>query len=291
MKLLIKRFTLATVSLFVVTTHLSAQAIVEHFDYTAGQSLTGQNGGTGFSGAWTSAVGTRVNGTIVTGLSFGGLETAGNAVQITISNPTATDAAWEDAKNNVARTLTTLPVVPHYSSFLFNVTARGGNNNLIGVGSGQFGLSEGVLVTGGYGNAAPQGGIRRDFNNNSIGSDLSLATTYFAISKITATGTEAWILTLANYNSWVSAGSLESLLTANSTSSGVRNDPDALFPGPLRIGGYLEVAGISTITFDEIRYGSSLALVTPVPEPSTYALLGLGLVALVFLRYRQKTLP
>jgi hypothetical protein len=38
---------------------------------------------------------------------------------------------------------------------------------------------------------------------------------------------------------------------------------------------------------DEVRFGTTWASVTPVPEPSTYALLALGLGALFFLRRRR----
>lgn len=43
-------------------------------------------------------------------------------------------------------------------------------------------------------------------------------------------------------------------------------------------------AGGTTMSLDEIRVGESWADVSPIPEPSTYALLGLGLAALIFLR-------
>lgn len=40
--------------------------------------------------------------------------------------------------------------------------------------------------------------------------------------------------------------------------------------------------------FDEIRLGTTFGDVAPIPEPSTYALLAIGLGALVFLRRRRK---
>jgi hypothetical protein len=40
----------------------------------------------------------------------------------------------------------------------------------------------------------------------------------------------------------------------------------------------------SATSLDEIRFGTSYASVTPIPEPSTYALIGLGLAALFTLR-------
>jgi hypothetical protein len=44
----------------------------------------------------------------------------------------------------------------------------------------------------------------------------------------------------------------------------------------------------SVAKFDEIRFGTSFADVSPIPEPSTYALLAAGLGALVWLRRRAK---
>jgi hypothetical protein len=45
--------------------------------------------------------------------------------------------------------------------------------------------------------------------------------------------------------------------------------------------------GAGTTTFDEIRFGDSFAAVTPVPEPSTFALLG-GLAAFGFCLLRRR---
>jgi hypothetical protein len=45
--------------------------------------------------------------------------------------------------------------------------------------------------------------------------------------------------------------------------------------------------GAGTTTFDEIRFGDSFAAVTPVPEPSTFALLG-GFVALGICLVRRR---
>jgi hypothetical protein len=46
--------------------------------------------------------------------------------------------------------------------------------------------------------------------------------------------------------------------------------------------------GPSNAKFDEIRFGKTFADVSPIPEPSTYALLAAGLGALVWLRRRAK---
>jgi len=42
-----------------------------------------------------------------------------------------------------------------------------------------------------------------------------------------------------------------------------------------------------SFAWDEVRVGDTWADVSPIPEPSTYALLGLGLGALFFLRRRR----
>jgi hypothetical protein len=44
--------------------------------------------------------------------------------------------------------------------------------------------------------------------------------------------------------------------------------------------------GLGHSQFDEIRFGTTFADVSPIPEPSTYALLAAGLGALAWLRRR-----
>jgi len=43
----------------------------------------------------------------------------------------------------------------------------------------------------------------------------------------------------------------------------------------------------TTFNYDELRFGTTWASVTPIPEPSTYALLALGFGAVFFLRRRR----
>ena len=83
--------------------------ISEPFNYTVGINLAGQNGGTGFSGAWDSG-----NSTIVTG--FGG---SGNAVQIGRVEP-----AQLRSLSNTAGT----SEQPLYFTYLMNVSTFGAGN-------------------------------------------------------------------------------------------------------------------------------------------------------------------
>lgn len=274
--------------------NVEAQSIVEQFDYTVGQSLVGQTGGTGLSGAWTTAAGTKITPTIVSGLSFGSnLQTAGNAVQVNVLHSGGANG-WDDATNNVARGVTTLPGANYFSSYLFNISNQGGANNMLGVGSGATGTySSGILATN-YG--SDNGAIRNSGGDNGAGgANFATGETYIAIGKYDATATSAWYLTLADFNSWVTIGSSnEANLATYAFNAGSRatsgGNGTNTFLGDLRIGGYFEGGPLTTtIVFDEIRYGSTLASVTPIPEPSTYALLGFGLVALVFLRRRYRT--
>jgi hypothetical protein len=58
----------------------------------------------------------------------------------------------------------------------------------------------------------------------------------------------------------------------------------------LNLGYFMQAGGQNiTITYDELRFSNtSLDEVTPVPEPSTWALLGLGFASLFILRRRRR---
>lgn len=57
--------------------------------------------------------------------------------------------------------------------------------------------------------------------------------------------------------------------------------------GALDIGQFSLATGDSTFVFDEVRIGNTWADVSPVPEPSSFALLGVGALGLAALRRRR----
>ncbi len=136
---------------------------------------------------------------------------------------------------------------------------------------------------------------------------LSLNTTYILISKYTnvgsainaGTGTATlFALTLSQFNSFIGAGGTESWLTSAGIGTGssevtgrVSNTNSVSSTYLFQSGGFTQFVNVNDgVTFDELRYGSTLADVTPVPEPSVLGLSGLGVVG-VFLSLRKNRVP
>ena len=105
----------------------AALSVYEPFNYTAASSLGGQNGGTGFSGAWTATTGTSTVNT--PGLTFSGLTVQGN--RATTAAATATTQTRGLSSSLGGSTTTT------YFSFLLRPdnTAAGNNAEFALVGS------------------------------------------------------------------------------------------------------------------------------------------------------------
>lgn len=259
---------------------LNAQAIYDGFDYTSGQALAAQNGGDGFSGAWASPGGA-VTATIVSGLGFGtNLSTSGNAVQIINSGANS----W-GASSIVARAVSSAPGATYWQSYLANITDFGSGFNMQGVGSGSGEFATGVTVSNYGSNSAA---IRSGGGDGGFGAALSSGTTYLTIAQYSGSGINAWVFTQAGFDNWVSNGSTEGSLSTYAFSNGSRSG-DASFSGTLVLGGY-STGGAITVVFDEIRFGSSLAEVTPsaIPEPSSFAALaGVAMLGSAAMRRRR----
>ena len=97
----------AAVSVSALSPAHSALLFTENFNYTVGSNLAGQNGGSGFSGAWSGG-----NSTIVAGL--GG---TGNAVQIGSSIASRSLSSTFSTSGNT-----------FYISYLMNVSNFSGGN-------------------------------------------------------------------------------------------------------------------------------------------------------------------
>lgn len=129
--------------------------------------------------------------------------------------------------------------------------------------------------------------IRSDGSDGTYGSaGAVVGTTYLMLAKYSSTQTDAWMFTLAGYDAWVAGGATEGTLATNAFNTGMRSG-NASFTSGLLIGGYA-YNGPIIATIDELRFGSNLADVTPIPEPSTFALLGLGALALTTVRRRRQ---
>lgn len=128
----------------------------------------------------------------------------------------------------------------------------------------------------------------------------SANTTYLLLSKFTNVGStlsvgtpgaaSLWIFTQANYDNWVTAGSVEAQLStyANGTATTSATSGTYDFSGSLQYVFYNgNASNVSSLFIDEVRYGTTLGDVVAVPEPSTYFLLMGGISLLTLLRLRR----
>lgn len=239
----------------------------ESFDYTAG-NLVGQNGGTGFSGAWSAFNG--ANGTTVVqaaGLEYSSLETDGGKAYITPTGGSSTGAL-----RNLDATYSSGTV---YLSFLTNLDdgARffglslydGGTERLlIGKQGGQTSWSlSGPVVT-----AQTSGTVTLD-------------TTFLMVLRVDfdASGANERLRLYIDPTLGVEPAVAQiDLLTSTSFQFNALRIAAGFTSGP-------QAAAIGS--FDEIRVGTTYADVTPVPEPHVAALLGVALVGVAFSRRKR----
>jgi len=144
-----------------------------------------------------------------------------------------------------------------------------------------------TTVSVGYGSTVPTA-------TNGTAS-LTLNTTYIIISKFTNVGlslsagtsgvAKLWALTSAQYASFLSSGGDETALNGTSvTATATQTVTSGTFTFSSS-----DAFGIVTVTdvgvIDELRFGSALADVTPIPEPETTTLLlGIGCGAWIIAR-------
>jgi hypothetical protein len=242
---------------------LSNAALIAYdgFDYgSPGGDLTGKNGGTGWSGAYTTASNSTVYTT--TGLTYTGLTTTGGAVNTSDGsgltttsfrgfNAISSGEMWISflAQRNTGASGSTFAGVSFYNS--------GGTDN---GANGEFGIA----------NSA--GDVWRIVDPSTGGTSttttvsITEATTFLLVAQViwSDVGDET-------VNLWVNPAIGGTLGTANATQSMPMSNIDKV-----------RIAGATAVdyTFDEVRIGTTFASVT-VPEPSTALLGGLGLLALL----------
>jgi len=253
----------------------AALTVYDGFDYGAvSGDLTGKNGGSGFSGAYTDSGNSTIYST--TGLTYGTLETAGGA-SLTADGGTATTLSFRGftaissgetwisflARRNGAASTTTFAGLSFY------------NSTGIAAADSEFTISNAGTGTG---------GTWRLFDNNNGGATTAVSTgitiasdtTYLLVAKIAwgagAGGTET-----------VSLFVNPTLGSTPVTALASRGINMATNIDKVRIAG----ANGVNYTFDEIRIGDSFASVTPVPEASTATALLLGFTTLAFRRRRS----
>lgn len=135
---------------------------------------------------------------------------------------------------------------------------------------------------------------------------LVTGTTYLMLSRFTNVGSSigvgggaatVYALTLAQYESFLAAGATQSYLDNTAVGLGsaqitgrVSDTNNNSGTYTLATGGFAQFVSVGDVAqFDEMRYGTSLADVAPVPEPSTFALAAVALGALYVLRRRSRS--
>ena len=275
---------------FAPSTVQAALQASDAFDYstTDGQAsntnnLEGNNGGTGFGSAYVDA--DRFDVTAGS-LSFGSLATSGNSI-ITTEDGTNFDGRTGFAVRQLGSTLGDGDTF--WASYLFTTET-----------TGQFGniafLDNAAAVVG---SGATQNSV---FNFGFADAFESGGTDFFGMQDQTATGTGAGssVSVAANTTYFVtikaeltSGGDTVELFIDPDPSAGAPTVADATISGAdlgtldgIRFNANSQLADAQT-TFDEFRLGDTWNDVSPIPEPSAYALM-LGMLGLGFAALRRR---
>lgn len=259
--------------------------VYEGFDGYNSGALAGQNAtnATGVTGSYT---GTNFSYKS-TGLTFGALRVSGGAA----SGGSSTNA-------NLSINLASSAAVTGdlWASYLVSISGVAGNV-IVSVGSDQHFKMAPTLGSGSSGKS----GVTYSSSNyaTAIGGSTNLApnTTYMVIAHFTNVGLSLsagsrgivsyWILTEPQFGNFVASGLTETYLTSTglgTDASGIYasasiglNSGSFLFDQTQTINFSVNYQYNANNTFDEMRFGTTLADVAPIPEPSTA---GLGLAAI-----------
>jgi hypothetical protein len=296
------RYTLLTAALISLPSLAPAQLLTyEGFGgYANDGPVNGLTGGTGWNGGWVVQSG---NYTMASSnpLTFGPLETSANGRYL-----------YGGANyNGVGRQLDTSANGP-WASYVsggfinngvlwFSMLAQINTNDNINFTFSSDGTSwvqgnaGNVRIRTTYDNNNPNPGAywqlgTVDTNTNETTNIVQAGTrtnntTYFVVGRFdlnnTASTFHLWVT--SNPNSLNLGGPDLALNTANASLTGL-NANTVRF---MNFNIFADTGGTNS-KIDEIRFGKTFADVSPIPEPSTYALLAAGLGALVWLRRRAK---
>lgn len=267
----------------VLASTASAQLIAyESFNESASTELAGTTADSGL-GAWTLVSGAASSSTITSpGLDYPNLAASGNKVTVTTGT-------------GLIANLTTAFSVPDNSvghicgSFIMNTSNTSGDaalslyqNQVNQIDASTAALASIGLINSGDARLITGRNMELAGNNGLATATTSVAQENLYVFRITIdtnpgaveSGT-FWV------NPTITAGMTESDLgtgfSANFNNTGLS--------GVTAIGLY--TTGTNAAVFDEIRLGSSLSSVTPIPEPSTWALI-FGVLAGLAVLYRRR---
>lgn len=248
----------------------SALLFTENFNYTIGSNLAGQNGGSGFSGAWSGG-----NSTIVAGL--GG---TGNAVQIGSSIASRSLSSTFSTSGNT-----------FYISYLMNASNfAGGNYTGISLWDGGteqvfFGIP---WQTQNFGFDARStlgvGGIK------TIDFSPAINTTYLVTLGLLPSATSGKV----DIKMWATSnlGIDPNTLVAGAANASLIGTRDNFSFNTLKLNGdyagNLKVSGIANAPTASEAINFSTQSAAPVPEPGTWAAAALLTGGAAFARWRKR---
>ena len=239
----------------------AALSVYEPFSYTAATSLGGQNGGTGFSGAWTSVTGTSTVSS--PSLSYASLSGLGNRATTTAATATTQNRSLSASLGAVTGTT--------YISFLLRPDAATSAANA------EFGL---VGTTASLFVGKASSGNTSNYLLDTLstsGGTQNASTTAFA------NGTAVLMVLRADFVG-VGADTFKLFINPNgSTEPGTADATKASYD--LGTVGTIQFTGNLGFSIDELKIGSTYADV--VPEPSTYAA-GLAVAGLVGMTWARR---
>lgn len=272
-----KIFASAALAVALASTPASAALLLyEGFNYSlsSGDSLAGANGGTGFSGAWFQATTGNSNPTGPLTYSTSSLTSSLDTVYSPVGGSAQDTTNIAGAHLGIERTFSAIDITGNgtiWFSFLVNQT--NGGNFLFSLGDGaatnNSNNGSGVRLTLNGGTGAFQAGLGS--TNGTDGGGFTLSSTHFIVGRFTYSDAGNDVLDV-----WFNPASF-TLGTAHTTAS-VAN---ATFSVNSMI---LHSLATAITTVDEVRVGTVQLDVMAIPEPSTYALIGLGLGGLFLLR-------
>lgn len=287
----------AIAAVFLVAIAFSANATLityDGFNYASGTNLHGLSGGTGWQTAWDNQNGTGSAITVASsGLTYSTLITSGNQVTTNTYDSTGRRldvsylGAWDSAGYvSDPFIITQIDQGTVWGSFLARRNAATAtwdepvfslhrNNTDWFATSASSALQIGWDATGGTW-FARQGSTTTNLAGSAIGEVVLFA---FKL-ELSTSGTN-------NIYVWMNpsglGGSDLAVSTANASFTGLATS-DARFKAFAVYGGG---SASNAMTFDEVRFGTTYASVTPIPEPAAALLATVGLFVILLARRRR----
>lgn len=265
---MVREILICTISLVLAPTVLAQSLAYEGFDYTVGQSINTQTGGTGWANAWSTS--SAANFTSFAGSTSdptGTLLTSGNQIR------TSGTASFYETSRTTSLDLRSAPNSSVWISFTarridpFATTTYGGL--VIGNEVGSAGSNTGRLFVGDPGGANTWalergGGGVFSYSNHAVTANPSLLVVNIQFQD---NGAETILLYANRPPGGDAPASVDAFLGSLdlNPSNGAVTNLSLWFSG-------------AVYQFDEIRIGHSYAEVTPIPEPGAILSIAVGLL-------------